>query len=251
MLFDFHLRALEEVHPWVTSPDLYLSWFGFTDGFYRLQIGSDLLFNYSNEFVDHCAKAFPGVYSEPFVDYYVVRLWEDLLEILPDVLEPIPKELADWFTQDESAWFNWERNVLDWLERQPDEDQAIETLDLVMPWQNARCLDAAYLQNSPRIWIWCADLDSINISWDNTGILFEGIPVWSASRGHFSMSRDRFLQEVHTFHDQFMRLMAERVYEVGDRLPSPEIQVDPQRLMDEHLDRETGLYYALRKSPYL
>jgi hypothetical protein len=49
MLFDFNLCPLEEVQPWGKSPDLRLSWFGFTEGFYRLQVGSEFLLNYSDE----------------------------------------------------------------------------------------------------------------------------------------------------------------------------------------------------------
>ncbi|HEY9907288.1 MAG TPA: DUF5984 family protein [Thermosynechococcaceae cyanobacterium] len=90
MLFDFHLRPLEEVMPWGKPPNSYLSWFVLTDGFYRLQVGSEFLFNYSDDFAERWAAQSVSVHTRSFVDYYVVRLWEDLLEILPDVLEPLP-----------------------------------------------------------------------------------------------------------------------------------------------------------------
>jgi hypothetical protein len=39
------------------------------------------------------------------VDYYVVRLWEDVQEVLPSLLEPVPADLVDHMTSDQDAWY--------------------------------------------------------------------------------------------------------------------------------------------------
>jgi Family of unknown function (DUF5984) len=246
MLFDFHLSPLDEVHPWGKPPDLSLSWFGFTEGSYRLQVGSEFLLNYSDEIVDHWAEKNPDIKSGPFVDYYVVRLWEDILDLLPDALEPLPKEISKFFEKDKNAWFQWENDALTWVDSQSDEEQALEVFELAVWWQRDRRLDAGYLQNSPRIWIWTTE-ESVIISWDNTDILLDDIQVWSATQGHYCIQRDDFLNEVRDFHSKLMSEMAERVDQVCARWHRPEIQVDTAQLKDEQQDRKTWLDRALHK----
>ena len=248
MLFDFHLCPLEEVQPWGKPPNLSLSWFGFTEGFYRLQVGSEFLLNYSDEIVNCWAKQFPNCYGGLLVDYYVVRLWEDILDMLPNVLEPLPRELCNFFEQDRNAWFQWESNALSWVDTQPDEDKTLDTFELAVWWQRVRCLDAGYLQNSSNIWIWSTE-ESVIISWDNTDVVWEGIQVWSATQGHFCIKRDEFLGEVRAFHNKLMSEMAERVARVSDRWDRTEIHVDMQHLKYEQQDRKTWLDRALNKSP--
>jgi hypothetical protein len=80
----------------------------------------------SDEVVSHWAKQFPHIYGGSFVDYYVARLWEDILDMLPDVLEPLPSELSNFFEKDEDAWFQWESNALNWIDNQPDEDKVLD-----------------------------------------------------------------------------------------------------------------------------
>jgi hypothetical protein len=247
MLFDFHLCPLEKVQPWGKFPDLSLSWFSFTEGFYRLQVGSEFLLNYSDEVVSHWAKQFSHIYGGSFVDYYVARLWEDILDMLPDVLEPLPSELSNFLEKDEDAWFQWESNALNWIDNQPDEDKVLETFELAVSWQRFRCLDAAYLQNSPRIWIWSTE-ESVIISWDNTDVLLESIQVWSTTQGHFYIKRDEFLDEVRAFDNKLMSDMAERVDSVCAYWCRTEISVDSQHLRYEQQDRKTWLDQALKKS---
>jgi Family of unknown function (DUF5984) len=248
MLFDFYLCPLEEARPWGNPPDLSLSWFGFTEGFYRLQVGSEFLLNYSDGIVEHYTKQFSNIYSGSFVDYYVVRLWEDILDILPDVLAPIPGELSNFLKQNENAWLQWESDASNWVDRQPDQDRALEIYEHAVWWQRVRSLDAAYLQNSPRIWMWSTE-ESVIISWNNTDILLEGIQVWSATQGSYCIKRDEFLSEVRAFHDKLMSEMAKRVDSICDYWERTEIRVDLQNLRDQQQDRETWLYYALKKSP--
>lgn len=247
MLFDFCLRPLEEVQPWGQSPDLSLSWFGLTEGFYRLQVGSEFLLNYSDEFVNHWARRSSNGYSGSFIDYYVVRFWEDILDMLPDMLEPLPPELSSFFENDRTAWFRWERDALNWLDNQFDEDKAVETFELAVSWQHTRRLDAAYLQNAPRIWIWSTDRNVI-VSWDNTEIALEGIPVWSAGQGHHAIERSEFLDKVRAFNNRLISEMAERVESVCDRWCRTEIYVDIQQLKYEQQDRKTWLNQALKRS---
>lgn len=247
MLFDFSLRSLEEVQPWGKHPNLTLSWFGFTEGFYRLQVGSEFLLNYSDKFVTTCAKRFPNLYSGSFVDYYVVRLWESILDMLPDVLEPLPIELSAPVEENKATWFSWANNPIYWVRNQPDEDEALDTFVLATSWLNTRRLDTAYLQNSPNIWMW-STARSVTISWDNTGIVWEGLPVWSATKGHYTTDRNQFLDEVHTFHNRLIAEMAERVDRICGHWNRPEIYIDTEHLKREQQDRAAWLDQALQRS---
>jgi hypothetical protein len=84
MLFEFILRPLNKVAPWGNAPDLSLSWFGLTDGDYRINVGSEHLFAYSEGIKRHFSTKDPNFRGD-YVNYHVVRLWEDICEILPDV----------------------------------------------------------------------------------------------------------------------------------------------------------------------
>ena len=81
--------------PWGDEPNQYLHWFALTDSFYYMELGDVQLFCYSDEILEFWSKEYPGCNSknEPYMDYQVVRLYEDVLEILPDVIQPIPEAI--------------------------------------------------------------------------------------------------------------------------------------------------------------
>ena len=88
MIFDFTLDPIENVHPWGKPENLSISWFVLTQGNYRLKVGNEYLLNYTNDFIKHLSEKYPEYTrtQTTFVDYYVVRLWEDVLDILPAIL---------------------------------------------------------------------------------------------------------------------------------------------------------------------
>jgi Family of unknown function (DUF5984) len=252
MLFDFDLHPLTEITPWGESPNLSLSWFGFTDGFYRLKVGSNYLLNYSDDYVKHCTENFPGFSAGSFADYHVVRLWEDILDILPNVLEPVPEDLCSFLEMSDADWNSWRNKAVDWEEAQIksgwDEDRAFSIFEMAVELRGSRYLDSGYLRNSPRIWMWCTD-STMNISWDNQDIVDEGINVWSAIRGNHCMSRAEFLDEVQVFHEKLIFEMGQRVKVICKDWDRPEIHVDTEHLKYEQKDRATWLEYALTKTP--
>lgn len=93
MIFEFQLNPIEDIQPWGEFPNLSLHWFGFTDGKYRLKVGAEYLLNYSAEYTKYCIEKFPEYsFNTTFVEYQVVRLWEDILEMLPAILKSESKE---------------------------------------------------------------------------------------------------------------------------------------------------------------
>ena len=127
MIFEFELKPIEDIQPWGEFPNENLHWFGFTDGKYRLKVGDDYLLNYSEDYTKYCAEKFPDYsFNTTFVEYQVVRLWEDILDLLPDILESLPKEnkffldagyLVNppkiWFCSDEKdVIINWDNRKI-------------------------------------------------------------------------------------------------------------------------------------------
>jgi hypothetical protein len=96
MLFNFELRPINEIAPWrpVSAPDArtpeylrypHIGWFQLTDGWYWIETGQGELFCYSQAHLEIWKEKYPGhPWTESrYVDYHVVRLWEDLLDMLP------------------------------------------------------------------------------------------------------------------------------------------------------------------------
>jgi Family of unknown function (DUF5984) len=251
MLFDFSLCPLEEVQPWGESPNLSLSWFGFTEGFYRLKLGSIHLLNYSDGFINYCSNKFPDAYNGSLVDYQVVRLWEDVLDRLPYVLELVPTELHKFLTMDYETWSSWYDKAVDWRENQlesgSDKDEVWDIMDAATSWRNNRWLDAGYLQNAPNIWMWSTD-EEVYISWDNQNITVDGISVWSAIRGTHSKTRSQFLDEVRAFNNELIFQMGQRVESICANWDRSEIFVDIAGLKREQTERSLWLENALQRT---
>jgi len=249
MLFDFRLRPLADVLPWGPTDAPCLHWFGLTDGWYRLNVGTDTLFEYTDAVSEQCGIA-PS--DEPYwrcVDYQVVRLWEDLLEILPHILEPIPEGV---FRRVEPGWdaLRWSDQVSALLFADSDEgDAQAESLDQVeraTGWLNLRRLDVGYLQAGPRIWFW-SDGESVHLRWDNRDLTIEGIPVWTATRGTITLPLPAFLEEVRSFDERLIQEMHERVQAVrAGRLPN--VQIDVSQLLNEQQHRAGWLDHAFQRA---
>lgn len=230
-MFEFELTSLDLVTPWGKSPNLSLHWFGLTDGKYRIRVGDDYLLNYSGDFLARIGDA------TSFVEYQVVRLWEDILEMLPSILEPVPDELH--YLLEASA-----RDRKEWYERATDEDLPEECTY----WLCDRELNCGYLTHAPQITIWSTENDVI-VSWDCELNTENGDPVWSATRGSYKMSRTEFLNAVTEFDAALIAQMKERVDGVVSGWKSDTINIDLGQLICEQDDRSTWLANHLRRTP--
>jgi len=134
--FRFELRPLAEVAPWGRDkPNLH--WFGLTDGWYWIEIGNV------------CLLKFAADYEIPYVDYYVVRLWEDLLQLLPAALEEVPADLVGFLESDDRDWNEAES----------------EAVDAAMDCWSSRDVCFGYLREPPSLRCW-RTADQITINWN-------------------------------------------------------------------------------------
>lgn len=242
MLFEFILRPLEEVQPWGDDKPT-LHWFGLTDGWYWWNVGSQELFRNSQVWLDRWASKSPKLSLDPpYVDYNVVRPWEDLLFCILDILEPVLDDII-LRTYDLQKWNLFQDKARLWMVEQ-DTDKAWDLCSVAFNWWSERSWDAGYLHHPPKIWLW-AQGNMFHIRWDNRDVIDGGLPVWDAPHGEITMSVAEFVEEVKSFNDHLMSAMAVRVKAVVSGALRPNIEVDLVQLNSEQRDRATWLETTL------
>lgn len=245
MLFDFYLRPIDRVAPWGQEGQPILHWFGLTDGWYWMHVGTEELFRYTDDILARWEH--PTNHNEdlPYVDYYVVRLWEDLLAMLPHVLEPIPHSVRERLEIGVQT-ITWRDQMMDRLSRDTDDvlDSTYDLLDRATSWLDHRWLDVGYLQHGPRIWFW-SDGQMIFVHWDNRAIQSEGMSVWTATEGTMMFPLQVFIDEVRAFDQRLIQVMNDRVAAVQRHWSRPDVQIDLPGLLQEQQDRGKWMERAL------
>ncbi|TFW31642.1 DUF5984 family protein [Massilia horti] len=240
MLINFELTPLKHVMPWGEPNNLSLSWFGLTDGQYWISVGETSLFEYS----EHARSAGAGRYCE----YQVVRLLEDILDMLPSIMEPIPPTLVRYLSGDSGK--AWQAKLSSWASEQYDaidEDEYWRLADLAGSLSYNRFLDSAYLSPSATILIWSDEKD-VHIEWDNSEKFIDEKVAWTARKGHFHMPREVFIREVESFHFRLIEQMTSRVSQVVAGALPPDIRIDFKGLLSEHEQRRNAFSLALRNT---
>lgn len=241
MLIGFRLLPLARTQPWGRPGNLTLHWFGLTDGCYWIEVGANRLFEYS--------EAAQAAGTARYCEYQVVRLYEDLLDMLPHILEPVPGSLIQYLSGDTAI--HWRANFDAWCHRSSDgldEDRFYQIIDDATSWSGARHLDSAYLSPSANVSIW-SDAASVHFEWDNRGRLIDGKPAWSALLGTYPLPRAEFIEEIRSFNKRLMDQMSERVEEVLAGALASDINIDMPALVREHEQRSRALEDALRFQP--
>lgn len=229
-LFQFELRPLDQIEPWGKPEDPNLHWFGLTDGQYWIQEGAHRLFEYSNT-----AQAQSSV--PRFCEYQVVRLYEDVIDLAPYALDPVPEELQRYISLDESKpWNHYWTKWCETMDASGASDDAMNLLDNAGPWMGRRTLDSAHLTPSTNIVMW-SNQDSVQIQWDNRDKLLQDCHAWSAQFGSWQVPRAKFMDEVRSFHDRLMEQMAQRVSQVAAGALASNVRVDLEGLRREQNTR--------------
>jgi hypothetical protein len=247
-LFNFQLRALADVIPWGSAERPHLHWFGLTDGWYWLQMSErEEFFRYSPALLAHWHRQHPEKpLTIPYVDYYVVRLWEDILNMLSDILEPLPPRLAQMLETDEQLR-RWQEQVRRWRDEIELDDEDRDTLSQAITWWEHRMLDTGYLTANPHIWFW-SDGRAIHCFWDNRQLCIKDLPAWEAQRGRIQLPLAPFLDEVNDFHTRLIAAMAERIQEAKSFPFPPDLELDMAALEKEQQDRATWLAKRLEQA---
>ena len=247
MLFQFQLRPIHDVAPWGSEGDYSLSWFVLTDGWYWLKCGEEELFRYSDSVLALWKHEGRQQADPPYVDYQIVRLWEDVLEMLPEILSPLPVELLRKIEPGIDAW-RWHGQIAELVS--PNEGEVSqpmeERFDLATTWLQGRKLDALYLKGGPRIWFW-TDGATMFIRWDNTELTVDGHNLWACTKGTFTMPLDAFIEEVRSFDHRLIKAMEARVQDVRHSWDRPSIKVEKEALLAEQQQRACSLSEAFQR----
>ena len=218
------------------------------DGWYWMNCGGQELFRYTEEALHAWAAKGVEVTDKPYVDYQVVRLWEDLLQMLPDILNPIPQNLLQIMEPGFNA-YKWREQVAEFVF---NEDKKIspptETqFDLATTWWQVRKLDVLHLQNGPRIWFW-TDGTTMFIRWDNSDLCLDEQPMWASTKGTLTMPLQVFIEEVHSFDRHLINAMAERVQAIEQSGSGSNPHIDINALVNEQRERATWLAIASERA---
>lgn len=242
-LFDFHL---------INTIDIVqtgLSWFWLTDGFYWMNIDGQKLFENSEEALCYWEKegyTYPKHDYQKCMDYQVVRLWEDMIEILPTIIQPVPKEFHQLLSQslakigaDSDLFYDY----VDSINETPEYKANDKYFDKPFYLDGHR-LCTMHIGLSPIIYLWRyrdSNEDNMHIAWDFTQTITtdsgKEIPVWSATIGHLEMPYESFMQEFNDFHNHLMEAMTLKIVEIES---NPELQAllhEDYDLRKEHSER--------------
>ncbi|WP_043651148.1 DUF5984 family protein [Nocardia thailandica] len=224
----FSLDPLDEVVPW-GGERRRLHWFGLTQGRYCLDVGDVTLLVYAPRDAD------PDP-TRAWADYYVVRLWEDLLEVLPSALDPVPPDLAPFFAGGAEGWFG---------AHDPDvfDDPAVAA---AADAHADRALDTGYLRFGPalRWWRTVEPEDTMHLAWRHTpdpdGEIVFAAPV----SGTRSVPTAEFVEAITDFDRRLTAAMRDRIEQVAAVGTAPDVDLDLPALRREHEQRRTWLSRA-------
>ncbi|HEX7303954.1 DUF5984 family protein [Lentzea sp.] len=219
--FRFHLTPLADVEPW---GDRTLHWFALTDGRYWIEVDGHRLF--------HHPENADAEQPSP-VDYYVVRLWEDIQEVLPALLEPVPADLVHLMTSDQDAWYG----------------AASEDSETAFHWYSGHLMNTSYLVGSPYILWWrsVTDQDTITVDWRHRA--GNGLDCTEPRQGRATVATDMFLRAVEEFDRELIAAMDRRIAEIEAGGLAADIRVDLEQLRREHRYRSGSLAATLRRVP--
>lgn len=257
MYFHFQLNPIAKIKPWGQKEKPILHWFGLSDGRYWIQIGETEVFRYSKRFL----AAYPPQDSasvagsfQPHVDYYIVRLWEDILAMVPDILDPLPTPLLERL-EPIDEWLHWCQKAEKWREdaremcSEEESDARGDLLCAALDWWWKRDLYTGPITFSPGIHFW-SDGQLIHCLWDSRHSRFqEDIPLWEAIYGSTAIPMTTFMDAVTSFNERFIAAMAERVKTVQAFWSRPEIALDFAQLAREHVQRSEHFARRMAEIP--
>ena len=238
-LFPFRLKPLADVDAWGGPGARSLHWFGLTDGWYGIHAGTHDLFRTADLPDD----------PEPWIEYPIVRLWEDVLEILPYVLEAVPRAIAERLhpARDWAQFYG--RAVSGRKARDPDEAEAAEAILLgATAWVDDRQIDTQYLVGGPQVYVVRVEARA-RMLWDNRNTPPDEGTRWHSEAGLHELALDDYVAEARDLDARLMAAMAARIIDVQAGRAPTDVSIDLVQLEREHAERSTWLDAALAGTP--
>ncbi|MEU9012685.1 DUF5984 family protein [Streptomyces sp. NPDC048479] len=233
--FRFGLTPLEMVRPWGGEhPELH--WFALTDGWYCIDLGGHEVLRYSERTVQELRNDSDAGPPNPYVDYYVVRLWEDVIALVAEAMEPVPQDLLDVAADISPDWA--------WLDT-PEAEAALT-------WHSAGYLHTSYLRIAPHVRCWrtiVGEDDAVTVTWEHRADPEGVIEFAGPQTGRVTMPTSEFLAAVTELDRALFAAMDQRISELEEAAPPPGVQLDMEQLRRQHRDRATWLQRARDRDP--
>ncbi len=199
----FDIDEVEKVPPWGKAGEYKLHWYGLTFGRFWIETAAGP----SLEYTSRIQHSWSLRCKNP--DYFVARLFEDLLSILPLVLEQVPADIAAKIANPA-----WRINAERWRDAVEDELRWDRWYSATQWWHD-RIIDLGYLQHAPELAFWRTG-DEVFFQW-HADAKVDGVPVWSVPEGKISISAAAFEAEVFRFGEELLDCMDLRVRSIQQR----------------------------------
>ncbi|MFD9542260.1 DUF5984 family protein [Streptomyces sp. NPDC060022] len=233
--FRFGLTPLETVGPWGSKHPV-LHWFGLTDGWYCIDLDGQEVLRYSERTVQELRKNSDVGQPHPYVDYYVVRLWEDMIALVSEAMEPVPQDLVNVAADTSPDWT--------WLDT-PEADAALT-------WHSAGYLYTSYLRIAPHVRCWrtvIGEDDNVTVTWEHQADPEGVIEFVAPQTGRVTMPTSEFLAAATELDRALLAAMDQRISELEESGPAPGAELDVEQLRREQRDRATWLQRARDHEP--
>jgi hypothetical protein len=221
-LFEFELRDLGKIAPWETSNGPSLSWFALTDGHFRMPVGSEVLFEYT-EAVQSQLKQ-----RDTRVDYQIASIARDILECMIPAVTKLPPSVerlaSDWkkLRQLEKA-----------TEALAESDDSWDLSYDAWRWLGERSPWTSYFVSNPRF-TFVRVGDEVRIHWDNRGLEIDGVIAWTAQAGMHVLPVEVFLAECRSFSNRLLSHMEQRIDQLEAGVARAQIAVNIESLREQH-----------------
>jgi hypothetical protein len=220
---EFELRPLAAV-PWWGGDRPTLHWFGLTSGWYWISAQGCEFLRYTDEAVRIWEL------KRPYPDYYVARLWEDLIVLRWALQEPVPEDLISFVDGT-------------FLPREfPVNDDVSDAVDAAFTVQSDYALDLGYLTDAPHLTCWRHTVDGSDMV-----TLSQQIPPRKAGtfdgreRLDVTVPAAELFAAFDDFDRRFIAAMKDRVAGLERSGPPPGVDLDLQHLRVEHTQRSNWL----------
>ena len=193
----FQMDDIDKVPPWGKPGECKLHWYGLTSGRFWIETASGNPLEYT--------QAIQRSWSLPSKtpDYFVARVFEDLLSMLPLVLERVPADIADVVANP-----MWRTNAEQWRDSAENESRWDRWYSATQWWHD-RTLDLGYLLHAPELAFWRVG-DEVFLQW-KADEEENGVPVWVLSEGKVCIGAPFFEDAVLLFCEELLGSMEQRV----------------------------------------
>lgn len=229
------------MEPWGAPGAKSLHWFGLTDGCYCIDTPVGRL-------LEHSGPVDQGL-GEPWCEYQVARLFEDIADNWPTISEPVPADIVEYFASRNDAclpadkqadaidfhdnfdrWFAHHVCLAEKNGANPLDSRCYDVFETL--WLG-RHIDTIYLHVKPRLRLWRVDT-AIHLAWDAE------LP-WRPSRTRLTFPFEEVRGAVALFFGDLLGRMGERIAVLNrDGWKGAPCSIDLQRLAAEQNERKAA-----------